>query len=296
MTAAPPLHLLPTDDDENPNRPHDLVLPRTNTLLMGPVNTGKTWSVRTLLTEYPDIHGKLRPGAGRTVLAASLEPGFLDTNGDCTCDMGMHYHYIPPLDADWDTLMSLAQQVNRATDVTKIIDPNKRDYSQFLDTYSMLAKFVCDRCGHDFGPIDKLDESHAVVMDGLTGLSRNAMNYTAGLKPHKSWPEYDAAGQQVENLLRKCVSIRASFILIAHIDRETDTTEGRTKLMMHTIGNKLAPLLTKDLFSEIIFTRRDDRQNFLWSTVEPNMDLKARKLPFSDQIKPDFTAILGGAE
>lgn len=287
MTATPVLHPAVL------NKRGVVTLTRTNTLLMGPINTGKTWSLRTLLREYPDARGNMRPGADRTVLAVSLEPGFLDTNGDCTCEMGMHYAYVPPLDIEWDTLAALAQQVNRATDVTKIIDPNKRDYAQMFDTYSILSKFVCNRCGEDFGAVDKLDESFAVTMDGLTGLSRNAMNLTTGLKPHKSWPEYDAAGQCVEQLLRKCVSICASFILIAHIDRETDITEGRTKLMMHTIGNKLAPRLTKDLFSEIIFTRRDDRQNFLWSTIEPNMDLKARKLPFSDQIKPDFTAILG---
>jgi hypothetical protein len=267
---------------------------RTNTLLMGPVATGKTTILRTLLKEYPEPGSTtLHAGAGRTVLALSLEPGFEDTMADCTCDMGFHHRYIPPLDIDWDTLSDLAEAVNRAGDVTKVIDPNKRDYNQLLQTYSALSRFICQRCDHDFGPIDKLDVSYAVAMDGLTGLSRNAMNFTAGLKPHKSWPEYDAAGQQVENLLRKCVSITASFVLIAHIDREPDPLGG-TKLTMHTIGNKLAPRLTKDLFSEIIYTRRDERGRFWWSTVEHQMDLKARKLPFSDQIEPSFTQILGG--
>lgn len=272
-------------------------LARTTVLIEGPVCTGKTTVLRTLLAEYPSADpvakGKILRGVGRTVLALSLEPGFEDTMHDCTCEMGLHHHYIPPLDSDWDSLVKLAESVNRAGDVTKVIDPNKRDYTQFLDTYSSLQRFVCDRCGQDFGDVNKLDASFAVALDGLTGLSRNAMNFTTGLKPHKSWPEYDAAGQQVENLLRKCVSIKASFILIAHVDRELDPVEGRTKLTMHTIGNKLAPRLTKDLFSEIVFTRRDDRGRFWWSTVEANMDLKARRLPFSDQIEPRFDLILG---
>jgi hypothetical protein len=267
---------------------------RTNTLLEGPVQTGKTWITRTLLAEYPDAQGRIHRGASKTCLTVSLEPGWSDTMADCTCDMGMHLKYIPPLDVDWDDLMQLAEMVNRAGDVTKVIDPNKRSYDQFLQTYSALKQFVCERCGKDFGPVSKLTEDYAVVMDGLTGVSRNAMNWTCGLKPHKSWPEYDAAGQQVENLLRKCVSLTCSFVLIAHLDREPDPVNGGSRLMMHTIGNKLAPRLTKDLFSEMILCRRDDRQRFWWSTIEPLMDLKARRLPLSDQIEPGFQQILEG--
>lgn len=268
---------------------------RTNTLLMGPVQTGKTWITRTLLKEYPDAHGHMQPGADKTVLTVSLEPGWADTMSDCPCEMGMHLVYIPPLDVDWDDLIQMSEMVNRASDVTKVIDPNKRSYDQFLRTYSTLKSFTCQRCGQEFGSVSKLNFDYAVVMDGMTGLSRNAMTYTCGLKPHKSWPEYDAAGQQVENLLRKCVSIEPSFVLIAHIDREPDPLTGAMKLMMHTIGNKLAPRLTKDLFSEIIFCRRDERQQFWWSTIEGIMDLKARRLPFSDRIEPGFPQILDEA-
>lgn len=271
-----------------------LVLSRTNTLLMGPVATGKTTALRTLLKSYPDPvgSGRLLKGVGRTVLVVSLEPGFEDSLGDCTCEQGLHVHYIAPLDVDWDTLIDQAERVQLATDIQKITDPNKRDYTQFLDTYNCLANFKCDRCGEVFGPVDKLDESFAVAVDGLTGLTRAAMQFSFGLKPCKTWPEYDAVGQLIENMLRKCISIRASFVLIAHIDREPDPLGG-LKLTMHTVGNKLAPRLTKDLFSEIVYTRRDDRNRFWWSTVENNMDLKARKLPFSEAIEPSFEQILG---
>ena len=272
--------------------PAPIVLPRTNTLLMGPVATGKSYSLRTLLPKYPDSNNHMQPGVGRTVLVVSLEPGFEDTLGDCTCDIGMHIHYIAPLDVDWDTLQDLARRVQAATEIIKIVDPNKREYTQFMDTYSCLANFKCDRCGEVFGPVDKLDESFAVAIDGLTGLSRTAMQYSVSLKPSKTWPEYDAVGQQIENMLRKCVGIKASFVLVSHLDREPDPLGG-LKLTMHTVGNKLAPKLTKDLFSEIVYTRRDDRARFWWSTTENNMDLKARKLPFSDAIEPSFTQILG---
>lgn len=261
-------------------------------LIMGPVCSGKTWSTRTLLAEYPDQEGKIHRGAGKEVFTVSLEPGWQDTMGDCTCDMGMHLHYIPPLDVDWETLMQLAEAVNRAGDVTKVVDPNKRDYTQFLDTYKALSNYECQRCGKNFGSASKFGPDKAVVMDGLTGLSRNAMNWTTGLKPSKSWPEFDAAGQQVENLLRKCVSLACTFVLIAHMDREPDLINGGKRLMMHTIGNKLAPRLTKDLFSEIAYAYRDDRGRFYWSTIEGDMDLKARRLPFKANIEPDFATVL----
>jgi hypothetical protein len=265
---------------------------RTNALVMGPVQTGKTWGTRTLLREYPDIKGKICKGAGKIVCTVSLEPGWEDTNGDLTCDMGMHLVYIPPLPASWDELETITKLVNTATDIQKVNDPNRRYYTQLMETYSTLKDYTCQRCGKSFGNCAKLDGHHAVVMDGLTGLSRNAMTAVVGLKPAKTWPEFDAAQQHIENLLRACVSIDASFILIAHVDREVDKETQRTKLMMHTIGQKLAPRLTKDLFSEIILARRDDRGSFFWSTSEPDMDLKARKLPFGDKITPDFRQIL----
>lgn len=269
---------------------------KTNSLLLGPVATGKSYCLRTLLRSYPNESDKRESGVGLTLLHLGLEPGFEDSLAPCACDDGYHFRYIKPLDADWDDLEDMATRILNSTgDITKIVDPNKRNYTQFLQVYSVLQKFVCDRCGHDFGAVDKLDDSYAVAMDGLTGLSTMAMHLTVGLKPAKSWPEFDASGQQVENILRKCVSIDASFILIAHMDREIDPTGG-SKLTMHTIGNKLAHRLTKDLFSEIVYTHRDSKGAFWWSTTENDMDLKARRLPFKDNIEPSFTMILGRRE
>ena len=269
---------------------------KTNTLLMGPVATGKTYSLRTLLRRYPDENGRTRKGAGKTLLHVGLEPGFEESLTDIGCDMGYHIHYIPQLDVDWGDLEDMASRINANSDMTKITDPNKRNHTGFLDIYSTLQKFTCDRCGESFASADKLDDSYAICIDGLTGLSHAATHLTVGLKPHKSWPEYDAIQQLIENLLRKCVGSRgASFILVAHLDREPDPVAG-WRLTMHTIGNKLAPRLTKDFFSEIVSTSRDSKGAFWWSTSEDNMDLKGRRLPLNDRIEPSFTQILGECE
>ncbi len=273
-----------------------MLLIRTNALIIGPICTGKTDSLRTLLPEY-ERGGKAYRGANRTVLTLALEPGVIDTIGDCTCEMGMHFASVSPFSVDWDILEGIAERVGASAseNIVKVIDPNKRSYTQFLEVYSKLKRFVCERCEHDFGPVDKLDETYAVAMDGLTGLSKMSMHFTAGLKPVKTWNEYDAAGQLIENLLSKCCNdLRASFILLGHVDREKDEVHG-SRMTVHTIGQKLAPRLTKDLFSEIVVARREDARNsqkFFWSTVEPNFDLKARKLPFSDSIEPDFSLLL----
>lgn len=260
---------------------------RTNVLLLGLIASGKTYSLRTLTK------------INKTVLVLALEPGVADSLSGCGCNENLHITTITPASVDWDDLEDLATKVSNANGgdaMTKIIDPNKRSYTQFLQVYSKLRKFTCDYCNHDFGPVDKLDDSYAVVIDGLTGLSKMAMHMTVGLKPHRSWPEYDAGGQQVENLLMKCCGdLKASFILLAHVDREPDPVGG-TRLTMHTIGNKLAPRLEKDLFSEIIVAKREDSSRgpkFYWSTVETNYALKARRLPFLDNIEPNFALILG---
>jgi hypothetical protein len=97
--------------------------------------------------------------------------------------------------------------------------------------------------------------------------------------------------QLVENLFQKlCTDTRAHFILISHIERETDEVLGGSKIMAATLGRKLAPRLPR-FFSDVVLSEKNGAK-FSWSTAALGADLKARNLPLADGLPPTFGPII----
>src|SRR6266404_1136438 len=94
---------------------------KTNTIVIGPVDTGKTYSTRTLLAEYPDKNGKIHKGAGLKVHSLANEPGWEATNGDLTCDMGFHVNQVLPANPDWEVSLKWLESISgmSAADIEK---------------------------------------------------------------------------------------------------------------------------------------------------------------------------------
>jgi len=251
-----------------------------NILLVGPVGTGKTYSVHTFLD------------AGKELFILSTEPG-LETILAEWEKIGVemprvHFAKVMPARIPWDTLMADAERTNLLTmeQLQKTQTPNKSEYKQFIDVYATLADFT-DQHGENFGPVDDWDDSRVLVVDGLSGLSRMAMHLVVGAKPLKSRPEWGCAMGNLQNLIEKLSEdTKCTFVLVSHIERQENEITGGTHLTVSTLGNKLAPELVK-LPDEIIYTRREG-DKFRWSTVEAGIDLKSRRLPWSDDIEPTF--------
>lgn len=263
--------------------------------MLGAIGTGKSRSVRTLLREYPDETGKMHPGAGLTVLTVALEPGAEATNGDCTCEHGFHLHTHLPVSLDLDMMEEWTERLGILSmeSIAKMeVSPTiRKSFNQFMGLYSICRAFICDRCGENFGAIDKLDDSFAIVNDGLSGLSDMAKQHLVGPKPIMSLPQFGAAQELVLGYLKLCLSIKASFVLVAHWSKEINQVTGDRIVTLDTIGNKLAPRIAK-LFDEIIVTQRSGSK-FSWSNNDTDIELKARRLPYSDNIEPTFVEILG---
>jgi hypothetical protein len=113
-----------------------------------------------------------------------------------------------------------------------------------------------------------------------------AVHFTVGPKPQLSWPEYDRAQNYLRSYLKKCVALPCTYVLTAHQAREQSEVAGGTILTVDTIGVKLAPKLLK-MFDEIIVTSRSGNK-YAWSTDTPGIDLKSRRLPYANNIEPDF--------
>lgn len=254
-------------------------LPGTNTLLMGGSGAGKTWSLRTLVDQGLEVFGLF------------TEPGF-EVVGDIPCPK-LHIRYIQPGTTDWGAMLDTAQKINTFSfkSITELGDINKQKFGQYIEVLRSLSDFKCDRCGKSFGKVDGWGTGRVLWLDSLSGLNVMAMTLMVGQKPVKSMADWGVAMDNLEFLIRNlCVVTRCHFVLISHMERETNEATGGSQIMAATLGRKLAPRLPI-YFSDVVMSQRTGTK-FTWSTAAVGADLKARNLPIADNLDPTFVPIL----
>ena len=254
-----------------------------NIMAVGPIGTGKTTALRTLVEK-----------CNKKIFVVATEPGLENILGDNSKGGALpedmcHWHYISPADVSWDILKTNAKLINTMSmgDLQKMPAANRNKFQQFIELLSVLSDFTCDRTGESFGPVDEFPEDVVLVIEGLSGVSQMALDLTVGSKPIVTQPEWGAAMNTVLRVIRKlCYDTKCTFIINAHLERQADETGGGTHLTVSTLGNKLAPHLVKP-FDEIFLTKRTGNK-FVWSTTELQVDLKTRVLDWSDSYTPTF--------
>lgn len=255
------------------------VIPAPNILLMGPTGTGKTFSIRTLVD------------CGVTPFCIFTEPG-MEVMGDLPPD-SYHSHYLSPTPQSWDAIKKMATNVNKLTyeAITKMADPNKNKYVQFLDLCDTTNNFVDDRTGEEFGDCAEWGPDRAIVLDSLTGLSKMAMGLVVGGRPTRAMQDWMVAQNMVEMFIDQLTTrTRCWLIVIAHVEKERNEVTGAFEVMVSTLGQKLAPKIPL-FFSDVVLARRDGT-DFFWDTAAANTDLKARNLPISSKLDPSFKPIV----
>lgn len=261
-------------------------LPGVNTLLMGPAGTGKTHAIGTLVD------------SGVEVFYLALEPGLESLLGYYT-DAGkpiptnLHWHTLKAPTASFSDMLDNATKINTLSldSLAKMADPNRSRHNQFIDLLTALNNFPDDRSGEKFGAVNSWTPSRALVIDGLAGLNRAAMSLVIGGKAVKNQSDWGIAQDQLEKLLRMlCDNCPCHFVLLAHIERETDQVLGGVKLMVSTLGRALAPKLPP-MFSDVILTVREGTK-WSWDTGNSQADVKARNIPFASGQTPSFAPML----
>jgi hypothetical protein len=256
-----------------------IALPGPKILLLGATGCGKTHAIRTLLD------------AGLEVFGIFTEPG-MEVLSD-TDPERLHWHYIAPASTPWEQMIDSARKINTMSfdALCKLSDVNKRQHTEFLDLLTCLSNFTDDRTGKTFGPVDSFDTTKALFVDSLSGLNIMSMNMVTGTKPVKSMSDWGVAMDNLERLITKLtVDVPCTFVLTAHLERETDEVTGGISLMASTLGKKLAPRLPR-FFSDVIHAKREG-DKFSWSTATFNVDLKARNVPISETISPSFLPLI----
>ena len=257
-----------------------------NVLLMGPAGTGKTTVCGTLAD------------CGLEVFYLGLEPGLESLVGYFTdrklpVPENVHWHQVEGKRASFADLISNATKVNTMSldSLAKIADPNRSKYDMFTKILTALNDFKDDRTGQSFGCTDTWGPDRVLVIDGMAGLCRAAMELVIGGKPVSNQSDWGIAQKQVETLLFMLTNqLKCHFVLLGHVERETDAVLGGTKIMLSSLGKALGPKLPP-MFSDVILTVREGSK-FTWDTGSALADVKSRNLPIAQGLPATFTQII----
>lgn len=261
-------------------------------LVVGPSGSGKTSSIATQLM------------AGLETFVIVTEPGGVESLLDSVARLGapvdnLHWTTALPASAGWMGLEDMISKIN-STDqkgLADIRDMGKGGFRaaamKFLDAF---RNFKCERDGQTYGDFTTWDDTRSLNVDSLSGWSEIAWGATVGYKPTANPGEWGIAQKFISSMLLKINNDRRCYFnLFAHVEKEMDEMSGIKRIMVSTIGAKLAPQVPK-FFSEFIKAQRtmDSKggAEFTWSTLASDMDLKNRALPISAKLSPDFGQIV----
>lgn len=263
-------------------------LPGANILLMGPAGTGKTHSIGTLAECFPELE----------VFYLSLEPGLETLTGYFT-DKGkeipenLHWHKLAAPKAGFKDLMEGAKRINTMSleTLAKTADPTRSKHNRFIQMLEVMNDFPCDRTGEKYGSVDEWGPNRVFVVDGMASLAQMAMSLVVGSKPVKNMADWGISQDQIEKIVRIWTeNCACHFVLLAHVEREKDEVMGGIKIMVSTLGSKLAPKLPP-MFSDVVLAVREGTK-FSWDTANGQADVKTRNLPIQSGLQPSFKPII----
>jgi len=262
-------------------------------LLEGPTGTGKTYALGGLVdwaarqTPVIDVFVLFTENGLETLL------GYWKDKGK-PVPSNLHYHVVLTKPISLKNLMVAADNVGKLSYelITKMVDTNRGgENNAFYKILSACSDFTDDRTGQKFGAIDTWGVNRIFAIDSLSETANACMKMVIGNKPTASQPDYGVAQNNLMNFLRLCTQgLKCTFVMTAHVTRETDEITGGVKLMTAAIGKALASEIPK-LFSDTIYTVREGAA-FYWDTAAANVDVKTRSLPIQSKLPPEFSSIM----
>ena len=257
-----------------------------NVLLEGPTGTGKTHALATLAETGVELFVMFAENGLETFL------GYWTDQGKPIPE-NVHWHVLPRGMGSFQILADMAHKINNTSmeALFKMNDPDRNKSNQYWVLLNALTDFPDDRTGKKFGAVDSWGPNRAFAIDSLSALNPWAMGLIVGNKPLKDQRDWGVAQDLIEKLLRQLTDgCKAHFVLLAHVERETDMVYGGVKLTVSTLGRALAPKIAP-MFSDVVLTIREGKQ-FSWSTAHPQADLKTRNLVIADGLPPNFAPII----
>lgn len=265
--------------------------PGFNVLLMGPSGTGKTYSISTLCdTPLEVFYLALEPGV-ETLIGAFTDPPPRG-QGKKLPD-NFHWHYLQPKTQGFNQLKTTADMIGKfdLSGLAKMKDIKRSEANQMIDLYTCLNDFFDMKTSSYFGPVDAWGNDRVLVIDSMTTLTKMVMDMVIGTKPVRDMSDWGIAQQAFLSLLHKLThGCNCHFVLIAHVERETDMILGGIKLFPSAnLGKAIVPQINPPFSDVILATREGDK--FYWDTASSQADVKTRNLPMQAKLPADFTTI-----
>lgn len=254
---------------------------------MGPAGTGKTTVLKTLLSNGLAVRLlHTEPTSPNRVIEECKKANIDYSKFD--------WQFVSPAFTKLESLRESAKQVNSMS-LKQISEQTtgiaKSDGTQWMKMLDAIENFKSDRTGKELGDATEWGPECAFVMDGLTGISIMSRSLTVGLKPNPSPGEWGVMQGNILNLIRKLTAdSKCFFVLISHVERETNELTGGSNITASTLGAKLAPKLPPE-FTNVVYARKEGAE-FFWSTASQGVDTKNGDLPLGDKLSPDFTPIV----
>lgn len=203
------------------------------------------------------------------------------------------WHVIRTPTQDLKSLISAATSVGQLSyeGLTKQVDPLRGANNPWEKLLKALSDFPDDRTGTKLGNIGDWGHRTILVNDSLTESAQACVRMVVGNKPTMSLPEYGVAQNNLMGWLRYMTqAFQGTFVITAHVQRQTNEITGTTQLMTKAIGKAMSDDIPP-LFSEVIYTVREGNK-WYWDTAVSNVDTKTRYLPIASKINPDFGQIM----
>ena len=257
------------------------------TILMGMPGAGKTTSIVTLAQMGFDVFiAFTEPGIGNLNKAMALAKLTEEER------KRVHFHYIKPGVESFAKLKVGAAAVNAAAEFGKMESGNRKDFNQLIKLMNLFENFV-DQNGIEFGPVDQWGCNKVLVLDGMSGLAKMAMDLTVGAKPAKTLQDWGVAIDQLDKFQLQCANIRVPFVLLSHLSREQEEVTGKIITTLKALGKQL-PTSMPYSYNDFIMAKQDATGKFSWSTIDNQCQLKATYLEHSAALAPDFKPLVMG--
>ena len=261
-------------------------------ILEGPSGSGKTYALGTL------VDWAARQTPQREVFVLFTENGLETLLGywrdrKLAVPPNLRWHVVKTPALPLSALIDGAKKAGLMNyeSLTKSVDPDRAKNNPWEKLLTVLTDFPDDRTGQKFGNIGEWSNTRILVNDSLSETSNACFRMQVGNKPVASQPDYQVAQQNLINWLRfMAQSLECTFVLTAHVQRQSNEVTGTVQLMTKAIGKALGDEIPQ-LFSETIYTVRDGT-NWYWDTAAFGVDTKTRYLPIQSKIKPDFAQIM----
>jgi hypothetical protein len=205
----------------------------------------------------------------------------------------LHWHVVRTPAIGLDGLLANATRTGQLSyqALTQWTDPDRSRNNPWERLLKTLQDFPCDRTGKTYGNVGTWSNNRILINDSLSETANACFRMVLGAKATASQPEYGVAQQNLLSWVRWMTQfLQCTFVLTAHVQRQTNEVTGSTSVMTKAIGKALGDEMSP-LFSDVILTVRDGL-NFYWDTAAPGVDLKTRYLPIQSKIRPDFSLIM----